>query len=230
VYLVIFFWLSELDWVVSPLLVSLSTPVLCKMDRSGFLPALSAAVASDGDKAAMTSWVTATAVCGDGDDLRRLTTGVADKLDIDLRKERSSRSFRNESSHLLLSDFLPCNTKQLHINNTSKLTYNNTRLMTLCLGQPGWAGTWKVKPIWIYWIKRQWVAVATGGPYANLHLAPDRQPCQHLTTQFLQAGCPSCHPTSSVNWNFRDKVISHTRYSSLLPNTNLVSYDKLVSM
>jgi len=31
-----------------------------------------------------------------------------------------------------------------------------------------------VKPIWIYWSKRQWVAVASVGPYANLHLAPDR--------------------------------------------------------
>ena len=30
------------------------------------------------------------------------------------------------------------------------------------------------------------------GPHANhLHLAPDRQPCQHLITQFLQAGCSS---------------------------------------
>jgi len=34
--------------------------------------------------------------------------------------------------------------------------------------------TRKVKPIWIYWSKRQWVAVASAGPYANLHLAPDR--------------------------------------------------------
>jgi len=25
-----------------------------------------------------------------------------------------------------------------------------------------------------------------------------RQPCQHPTTQFLQAGCPSCRPTNSV--------------------------------
>jgi len=33
--------------------------------------------------------------------------------------------------------------------------------------------TRKVKPIWIYWSKRQWVAVASAGPYANLHLAPD---------------------------------------------------------
>jgi len=43
------------------------------------------------------------------------------------------------------------------------------------------------------------VAVASAGPHANhLHLAPDRQSCQYLTTQFLQAGCPSCCPTNSV--------------------------------
>jgi len=42
------------------------------------------------------------------------------------------------------------------------------------------------------------VAVASAGPYASLHLAPDRQPRQHPTTRFLQAGCPSGHPTNSV--------------------------------
>jgi len=42
------------------------------------------------------------------------------------------------------------------------------------LGLPGWAGTRKVQPIWIYWSKRQWVAVASAGPYANLHLASNR--------------------------------------------------------
>ena len=35
------------------------------------------------------------------------------------------------------------------------------------------------------------------GPYASLHLAPDRQPRQHPTAQFLEAGCPSGHPTNS---------------------------------
>jgi len=30
------------------------------------------------------------------------------------------------------------------------------------------------EPIWIFLIKRQWVALASSGPYANLHLAPDR--------------------------------------------------------
>jgi len=43
------------------------------------------------------------------------------------------------------------------------------------------------------------VAVASAGPYASLHLAPDRQPRQYYTTQsFLQVGCPSCRPTNSV--------------------------------
>jgi len=43
------------------------------------------------------------------------------------------------------------------------------------------------------------VAVASAAPDASVHLAPDRQPRQHSTTQFfLQAGCPSCRPTNSV--------------------------------
>jgi len=44
--------------------------------------------------------------------------------------------------------------------------------------------TRKVKPIWIYWSKRKWVAVASAGQYANLHLTPDRLPAQHPTTVF----------------------------------------------
>ena len=44
----------------------------------------------------------------------------------------------------------------------------------------------------------EWAAVASAGPYASLHHAPDRQPRHHLTTRFLQAGCPSCRPTNSV--------------------------------
>jgi len=34
-----------------------------------------------------------------------------------------------------------------------------------------------------------------------------RQPRQHPTTQFLQAGCPSCHPTNSV------KALKATTYT-----------------
>jgi len=64
-------------------------------------------------------------------------------------------------------------------------THTHTRLRALFLGLPRWAGTRKVKPIWFYWSKRQWVAVASAGLYAGLHLAPNRLPCQHPTTQFF---------------------------------------------
>jgi len=57
---------------------------------------------------------------------------------------------------------------------TTTTTKTILRPPGLCPGLPGWADTRKVKPIWIYWSKRQWVAVASAWPYANLHLAPDR--------------------------------------------------------
>jgi len=57
--------------------------------------------------------------------------------------------------------------------------------------------------------------VASAGTYVNLNLSPDNHasipplsfyrpdalgflPPNHPTTQFLQAGCPSCRPTNSV--------------------------------
>ena len=47
--------------------------------------------------------------------------------------------------------------------------------------------------------KRQCVAVASAGPYASNHLAPDRQPCQHPTTQFFYRpdALPAAQPTAS---------------------------------
>ena len=38
------------------------------------------------------------------------------------------------------------------------------------------------------------MAVASAGPYASLHLAPDRQPCQHPTTQFFTGRMPFLTP------------------------------------
>jgi len=70
-------------------------------------------------------------------------------------------------------------------------THTNTHPFNgLCPGLPGWAGTRKVKPIWIL-LKQETV----------------RQICTSLQTDnhagtpplsFLQAGCPSCRPTNSV--------------------------------
>jgi len=72
----------------------------------------------------------------------------------------------------------------------------------ICPGLPGWAGTRKVKtrkvkPIWIYWSKRYWVAMASAGPYVSLYLIQDNH-ANIPPLSFLQAGCPSCCPTNSV--------------------------------
>ena len=77
------------------------------------------------------------------------------------------------------------------------LTY--IRLTALCPGLPGWAGTRKVKPVWIL---LKWETVGGSGiSCAVCKSAPrSRQitmPAPHHSV-FLQAGCPSCHPTNSV--------------------------------
>jgi len=79
-------------------------------------------------------------------------------------------------------------------------TRTHTHLMALCPGLPGWAGTRKVKPILVFTEARKWVTATSAGPYANnLQLPPDRLPCQHPTTQFVQA-LPAAQPTASKHW------------------------------
>jgi len=72
--------------------------------------------------------------------------------------------------------------------------HTHTRLMALFPGLPVWAGTRKVKPIWIL-LKQGLVAVASAGPYASLHLAPGRLPCQHPTAQFFTGRMPFLLPS-----------------------------------
>ena len=69
----------------------------------------------------------------------------------------------------------------------------------LCPGLPRWAGTRKVKPIWI--LLKQETVSGSGISWAICKSAPhSRQittPTPHRSV-FLQAGCPSCCPTNSV--------------------------------
>jgi len=54
-------------------------------------------------------------------------------------------------------------------------THTHTHLTALFPGLPGWAGIRKVKPIWI--LLKQETMSGSGiswGPYASLHLTPDR--------------------------------------------------------
>jgi len=69
-----------------------------------------------------------------------------------------------------------------------RLTHTHTRLTAVFRGLPRSAGTRKVKPIWIL------LTLASAGPYASLHLAPDRQPNQHPTTLFFTDWMPFLPP------------------------------------
>jgi len=53
--------------------------------------------------------------------------------------------------------------------------------------------------------RRQRVAVASAGPYASLHLAPDRQPRKHPTTQFFTGRMPFLPPNQQRQSNEGNK-------------------------
>jgi len=73
-------------------------------------------------------------------------------------------------------------------------THTHTRLTALFPELPRWAGTRKVKPIWILLkqetVTWQWRQVCT--------LLQTDNHATHHNSVFLQAGCPSCCPTNSV--------------------------------
>ena len=69
-------------------------------------------------------------------------------------------------------------------------------LYSLCPGLPGWASTRKVKP-GFYWSKRQWVAVASAGPYAILHLTLDNTPPLNF---YRPDALPATQPTVWKHW------------------------------
>ena len=73
------------------------------------------------------------------------------------------------------------------------ITHTHTHLTALFPGLPRWAGTRKVKPIWI--LLKQWHQLG------HMQVCTSLQTDNHASTpplSFLQAGCPSCRPTNSV--------------------------------
>jgi len=86
---------------------------------------------------------------------------------------------------------------------SQRYTHTRTRLMALCPGQPGWAGTRKVKPIWIL-LKRETVS-SSGISWAICKSASrSRQmtmPVPHHSI-FLTGWMPflSPKPTASKHW------------------------------
>ena len=95
---------------------------------------------------------------------------------------------------------------------TTLSTHTHTRLTALCPGLPRWAGTRKVKSIWI--LLKQETVSGSGISWAICKSAPrSRQittPVLHYSS-FLQAGCPSCCPTVSKHWRINNTINSRAK-------------------
>jgi len=84
----------------------------------------------------------------------------------------------------------------------NKIQHTHTHLMALCPGLPRWAGTRKVKPIWIL-LKQEIVSVS--GISWNIHKsAPcSRQittPAPHHSVFYRPDALPAAQPTVSKHW------------------------------
>ena len=107
-------------------------------------------------------------------------------------------------------------------------THTHIRLMALFPGLPRWAGTRKVKPIWIS-LKQETVG-GSGISWAICKSAPSSRqittPAPHHSS-FLQAGCPSCRPTNSVKAlkakenSINDMKILHITFKGYLSDMQL---------
>jgi len=77
------------------------------------------------------------------------------------------------------------------------------------------------------------VAVASAGPYANLHIAPDKQPCQHPTTQFFTDRMPFLPPNqqrqSTEGSSSNMHVCVYEAHCLKLPATKCVSVKGILS-
>ena len=80
--------------------------------------------------------------------------------------------------------------------------HTHTVLMALCLGLPGWTGTRKVKPIWIF-LKQQRVS-GSGIHWAIRKSAPrSRQitmPATHHSVFYRPDALPTAQSTASKHW------------------------------
>jgi len=110
-------------------------------------------------------------------------------------------------------------------------THTHTSLMALFPGLPGWAGTRKVKPVWI--LLKQETVSGSGISWAICTSAPRRQPCQQHTTQFFYRpdALPATQQTVSKHWrdilttNVSEYVNSVVALHIALTRLNLTSFE-----
>ena len=94
--------------------------------------------------------------------------------------------------------------------------HTHTRLMFLFPGLPGWAGTRKVKPIWI--LLKQETVSGSGISWAICKSAPcSRQittPAPHHSVFYRPDALPTGKPTASKHWRYiTARVLAHNNWA-----------------
>ena len=99
-------------------------------------------------------------------------------------------------------------------------THTHTRLTALCPGLPGWAGTRKVKPVWI--LLEQEIVSGSCISWAICKPAPQSRqittPAPHHSVFYRPDALPAAQPTVSKHWR-------HTHVATL-PCKTLMSENK----
>jgi len=107
------------------------------------------------------------------------------------------------------SEAIPTDLRPSHRN-----THTHTRLTALCPGLPRWAGTRKIKPIWILF--EQETLSGSGISWAICRYAHhSRQitmPAPHHSVFYRPDALPAAQPTASKHWRHR----MHSRHRKLL--------------
>jgi len=111
-------------------------------------------------------------------------------------------------------------------------THTHTSLTALCPGLPGWAGTRKVKPIWI--LLQQETVSGSGISWAIYTSAPrSRQitmPAPHHSVFYRPDALPAAQPTVSKHWrqNFTSQSTQNRSFRRRFPKPiSWLSMEKL---
>ena len=77
--------------------------------------------------------------------------------------------------------------------------HTHTHLTALCPGPPGWAGTRKVKPIWIL-LEQEWQWNQLEHMQVCTLLQTDNHASTHHSVFYRPDALPVAHPTVSMHW------------------------------
>jgi len=113
-------------------------------------------------------------------------------------------------------------------NTHTHTTHTHTRLTALCPGLPGWAGTRKVKPIWIL-LKQETVS---GISWTICKYAPRSKqttmPAPHCSVFYSPDALPADQPTASKHWRQGKLWTNKLKFCTSLSSTLLRGIARLL--